>query len=548
MLSTTVFQGNSNIYLVKTKSGKERDVKRESNSTPGGSDYSMYTKPIPSTLGTPFSLRCNSTNKFRGCKVFSPSGEEFNIGISGNYSNSRVDSLSVVDDNYDPTKVCGIHIKEVKTEDAGPWRCEMEYKRNNTKDTIQYLRVAGGSVNVSKAGCECNGKADRVGRGGVCTEGKKGRWCYVYKGRCSKQRKYYRRYYSYTPCKTSACVCNGKTDVHGHGGSCGEYCYVDDDATCPDNIELGGGRVSKALCKRPGIVIIGGYDGKLLVSTELFNPLSGKSCYLKNHVATQFHSLDQLEDGSIITCGGYPDKNTCEKFEATPPLGAWKYYSTLLHHRYSHSSLVSQGKILLMGGEPNTYSKTTEVVTGENQWTLQQETSNACTIKDGSTIILTGGYRPVSNYPYLNTVTRYNIQGFMEHMPSLRTARAHHGCGSFINQHNTKVYVVAGGRKKHGGTDLRSTELLYASTSKWRPGPNLPRTLFSPASVSLDHSVLLIGGYCSSCPSSQMNQAQIMSLNSSGTWLNIGNLKEGRYGAAASLYEIPEDLRTEECD
>ena len=127
-----------------------------------------------------------------------------------------------------------------------------------------------------------------------------------------------------------------------------------------------------------GIVITGGNDGGgTLTTTELFNPSTGKSCSIKDLPMNRIHhTLDQLEDGSLVACGGGTSSNTrktCVRFGGSAPHGEWTDYSTLVYNRYGHTSFVSQGKILLMGGEGS--RKTTELVGEGEKYNLQQNTT-----------------------------------------------------------------------------------------------------------------------------------------------------------------------------
>ena len=105
--------------------------------------------------------------------------------------------------------------------------------------------------------CRCNGDTDKFGRGGDCTDGEKGRWCFVNKDACDWRGKYVGKFISQTPCKDQRnpkkpCACNGKSDVTGFGGSCenGTFCYVDKDANCDDIIKHNGMTGStKSACK-----------------------------------------------------------------------------------------------------------------------------------------------------------------------------------------------------------------------------------------------------------------------------------------------------------
>merc|ERR1712240_319491 len=176
-----------------------------------------------------------------------------------------------------------------------------------------------------------------------------------------------------------------------------------------------------------------------------------------------------------------------------------------------------------MGGGGSRRMKTTELVGEGKKYNLQQKTAYACGINDGSSIIVTGGTSDSGGFDPLKTVSRYNLEGFMESMPSLITARRSHGCGSFTNQDNIKVYVVAGGYDR-SPPYLRSTELLSATASAWEAGQDLPdRGLASMASVSLDKAVVILGGYCfKDCPSGQEYRREIISFD--GTWKKIGSL------------------------
>jgi len=277
-----------------------------------------------------------------------------------------------------------------------------------------------------------------------------------------------------------------------------------------------------------GVIISGGYNGKYLSSTEVFFPPTssgvGYSCSLQSMPSPRWgHTLDQLGDGTVLACGGSGDADTlktCDKFDGT----SWSQRSTLQYSRVYHTSLPGQHDLLLMGGY---YSQaTTELVGGDEQYNLQQDTSYACGItvtEPGSdnTIILTGGYGP------MNTVAKYGPIGFIGALPNLQIARYGHGCGVvFVT--GKKVFVVAGG---YNDAYLDSTELLYEGGDSWVTGKALPRTLFSPASVSLPDSVLLLGG--------AESRREILSFNASLAWSVVGTLQQERSDAAAAAATFP---------
>merc|ERR1719312_728270 len=219
-----------------------------------------------------------------------------------------------------------------------------------------------------------------------------------------------------------------------------------------------------------GVIISGGWNGKSISSTDVFFPSSsgaGYTCSLQSMPSPRYgHTLDQLDDGTVLACGGDGGANTlktCDKFDGT----SWSQHSTLQYRRRRHTSLAGQHGLLLMGG---THSPaTTELVGGDQQYNLQQDTVHACGITEpgsGNTIILTGGWGP------MNTVAKYGPIGFIGALPSLQIARSHHGCGVFVT--GKKVFVVAGG---YNGRFLDSTELLYEGGDSWVTSKALPRTL-----------------------------------------------------------------------
>ena len=121
-------------------------------------------------------------------------------------------------------------------------------------------------------------------------------------------------------------------------------------------------------------MITGGYDGsRQLASTELFLPITGKTCSLKSLPTTRgSHTLDQLGDGTILACGGWGASTSCDKFTPSLPYGTWSQYSSLIFRRAWHTSLAGQHELLLMGGYHS--QATTELVEGGEQYNLQQKT------------------------------------------------------------------------------------------------------------------------------------------------------------------------------
>merc|ERR1719369_2736812 len=145
-LLLTVFELHGKKFLVKTKDSKNID-KGTAAGYSSGEDYTYgrSMKHNKVEAGSTTKLRCESPRPFNGCKFRSPSGEVYDIGIGGgsSYDNARIDCLCTVED-YDPTLVCGLLIKDLRHEDTGEWRCELEFKRYGktlTKASTKYLEV-----------------------------------------------------------------------------------------------------------------------------------------------------------------------------------------------------------------------------------------------------------------------------------------------------------------------------------------------------------------------------------------------------------------------
>lgn len=281
-----------------------------------------------------------------------------------------------------------------------------------------------------------------------------------------------------------------------------------------------------------GVLITGG--GESGKSTELFLPDTGKTCSLQPLPDSRHrHSLDNVA-GKIILCGGPTYSitdtrgTTCLEFLPNSSTGSWVQYATLALARFFHTSFSYQGDLLLMGGAD---SKTTTEILGKGpQYDLLQRTSHACSIPDESSTILTGGNAGSNR---LDAVVRYNMQGYVENLPSLINARRWHGCGYYMDEGNNKVLVVAGGIAS-GWNRITSTEIFTPGATRWKYGESLPReSLTSTASVSMGEYLLFIGG--------ENNRNQILKFN--GTWTEVGSLKTARNDARATWIKLNTDTK-----
>ena len=100
-------------------------------------------------------------------------------------------------------------------------------------------------------------------------------------------------------------------------------------------------------------MITGGYNGDVLRSAEIFNPVTKTSCSLPQlPEARRSHS----EDGGLVCGGGYnaATQTSCVKW--SPASGTWTKSHTLRQERYGHVSWATASGVYLIGGW---YSKRT---------------------------------------------------------------------------------------------------------------------------------------------------------------------------------------------
>ena len=104
----------------------------------------------------------------------------------------------------------------------------------------------------------------------------------------------------------------------------------------------------------------------------MFLPSTGKTCSLQEGTVRYGHTLDQLDDGKLLACGGWGAELMCHQFVPSLPYGTWTISATLRNSRYYHTSLVTGGEVLLLGGQ-GSYN-TAEVVGSDQSFNLQQGT------------------------------------------------------------------------------------------------------------------------------------------------------------------------------
>merc|ERR1719391_1003653 len=130
-----------------------------------------------------------------------------------------------------------------------------------------------------------------------------------------------------------------------------------------------------------------------------------------------------------------------------------------------------------MGGvEHGSRIKTTEVVTqihsgSQKGFDLEYGRGHACSIKFDYHVVITGGWNHITT---LDTVSRYDENGWQWDLPNLNTGRSHHGCTWYWgNDGNNLVYLVAGGLDVSDSI-ISSAEILPIMGFSWSYIESLP--------------------------------------------------------------------------
>merc|ERR1719186_1341026 len=98
------------------------------------------------------------------------------------------------------------------------------------------------------------------------------------------------------------------------------------------------------------------------------------------------------------------------------------------------------------------------------------------------------------------------------------------------------VLIVTGGSTGNDDFDythpLSSTEKLTTGATAWTTINPLPRTLAGVATVSMDNSIFLLGGF-----DGHSDRAEILAFDGEH-WKEVGQIKEAKYDLAATRIDI----------
>jgi len=267
--------------------------------------------------------------------------------------------------------------------------------------------------------------------------------------------------------------------------------------------------------KSQGIIIAGGIRQNRV---KLFKPETNEVCDLPDTPDLFYdHSLD-LVDGTLIMCGSYhgsPGKarmknetelrqffavSTCLQLSPSSKEAKWTIFAEIPLKRQQVSLVTDEG-VLLIGGY-NDYSVNLVKKDGsvEHVWDLNRYIDDGCGIKDGNTLVVTGGgireYVGSGGFTYKDSkatkiVDRYNAKGHVEDLPDLLMQRKSHGCGLY-HKDGKKILLVAGGVYDNGMI-MTSTEIfIVGESTSWTYAARLPRHMDSMAYASLNNKIYFI--------------------------------------------------------
>jgi len=289
--------------------------------------------------------------------------------------------------------------------------------------------------------------------------------------------------------------------------------------------------MSAALAPGPeGILISGGYG--TFSSVEVFIPSTGLSCSLPNLTDIRYgHTM-----ASLTICGG-GESLSCLSFSS----GEWVTSHTLLEERAYHTSWETEQGVVLMGGDTSGDTSDIVPVAGEQAepaFAMEYDTSNACAMADltSDSVIVTGGYNTMHN------VSRYDLLGWVEDLPPLLNGRTDHGCGAYMKEDGSQVFLVAGGYG-NGFNDHKSVEVLTADSPTWTHTTHLPSAVYGLRGVTVANILYMTGGEVND---DHAKNKILAWLEKEQEWEHTGNMVEGRYYHAVTTIGL-DDQAMEFC-
>jgi len=325
---------------------------------------------------------------------------------------------------------------------------------------------------------------------------------------------------------------------------------------CPTIPATSGPATGSAAAETDGLMISGGYFGidAPTASVEIFNVKTRTTCTMVSILPTPigWHTLDNV-NSVPIACGGTapaPSTTSASCIKLSSPNGTWTEHAKIFP-RFEHSSWVfgipGEQDLLLMNGrtsgQTNEYeslfNKKSEIVGVDGlNITFSSFLYRSCVISLEDSFLLTGGDYSST---YYSNVERYNIQGYVESLPSMFYPRSRHACGAYY-QSNSQVLVAAGG----SATDyesLDSAEVLLEGATSWVIVSPLPRKLSYMRNQmrNVGGRLYLVSGYDSTASTDSDKYNNEILMFNGYHWIQVGTISLGRSVSGVTAINNPED-------
>lgn len=217
--------------------------------------------------------------------------------------------------------------------------------------------------------------------------------------------------------------------------------------------------------------------------------------------------------------------------------GEWTEVGTMMEFRTDHACWDIEGALILFGGSYQEQS--TEVFNldsglAESSYTLEYPSRGACVIDDleTGTAILSARH----------SVSRYDLEGWIEDLPPMQQNRNWHGCASYKTDSGDTVLLVAGGWDTPNYSFVSSVETLRLGEPAWSFSTPFPRAQAYIRGLSLDNRVLMVGGG-NRVDGSLMSYSDIFELElETFRWRKLGDMIQPRLSHAASVIEVTETI------
>jgi N-acetylneuraminic acid mutarotase len=281
------------------------------------------------------------------------------------------------------------------------------------------------------------------------------------------------------------------------------------------------------------VLVAGGYNGRVLASSEIYNPSTGAWTGTGNlATAREYHTATLLASGSVLVTGGYNAGALASSEIYNPSTGVWAGTGSLATARYYHTAtLLPSGKVLVTGGQDaygdvliacEIYNPSNGTWTATGSLVTARQYHTATLLANGQ-VLVAGGQDAYGNV--LLDCEIYNPStGAWTETGNLVTARAYH----------TATLLAGGDVLAAGGYNagfLSSSEIYNPSTGAWTAtGSPITAREYHTATLLPNGDVLVAGGD----DANVLSDCEVYD-PSTGAWAETGSLITARDYQTATL-------------